>query len=279
MELENELYIVIFVGLPAAGKSYMAGNLKGLFEDLGVRSEIFNLGNYRRKIFVGKEADSKFFNIANEDGVKAREMCAHLALEDAFAFLEKGGPAVALYDGTNTTLARRHWLREQLSKKLYKVIWMELILEVKELLEKNVLTSKVTGEDYKKVKSVDEAYVDFMKRIDEYKQGFTEIDVSEFSERTNHGFIKITNIGEKVEILKEIAVPCPIWALIVEFVKQVYTKRKSIAKEPETLTATSKDSISPIAQHQVATDLPHFLHLLRDEQTKVVHITRKKFSI
>jgi hypothetical protein len=83
---------------------------------LGYKTKTFNIGEYRRKN-VGAEKTSDFFDPSNSDAVKQREQMAQLALEDLLSFFKDGGQA-AIYDGTNTTRARRKHVIDYMQSKV-----------------------------------------------------------------------------------------------------------------------------------------------------------------
>lgn len=86
--MDNEEKIIIgMVGLPARGKSYIARKLARYLHWAGLRAKVFNIGMYRR-VQVGVDCDSNFFNQNNIEGLKAREHCATLAVMDLIEFLE-----------------------------------------------------------------------------------------------------------------------------------------------------------------------------------------------
>ena len=50
-------FVVVMVGLPARGKSYIARQLSKYLNWLGVDTELFNAGEYRRKILGPGQVD------------------------------------------------------------------------------------------------------------------------------------------------------------------------------------------------------------------------------
>ncbi|CAF3844450.1 unnamed protein product, partial [Rotaria sp. Silwood1] len=95
----------MMVGLPARGKTYMARKLARYLHWIGIKTQVFNVGDYRRdavKVYAGKE----FFDPDNVEAVAIRQQCAQNALEDMCSFLQSQGE-VAIFDATNTTRERR----------------------------------------------------------------------------------------------------------------------------------------------------------------------------
>jgi len=85
MELEEKL-IIGMIGLPARGKSYISKKLVIMLNWTGFNSKVFNIGVYRRQV-VGVDCESNFFNQENSEGLKLRQNCARLAMEDLVKFL------------------------------------------------------------------------------------------------------------------------------------------------------------------------------------------------
>ncbi|KAI8622212.1 histidine phosphatase superfamily [Chytriomyces sp. MP71] len=76
---------VAMVGLPARGKTYTGRKVARYLNWLGHPSEIFNVGNYRRKE-VGAKQPHNFFDPSNEESAFMRQKIADLALDDMVAW-------------------------------------------------------------------------------------------------------------------------------------------------------------------------------------------------
>ena len=92
----NKLVIVL-VGLPARGKSFVARKLLNFLEWYGVNCKIFNVGKYRRQAYAeasgqsegGGACDANFFDANNEKAAKLREEVAAVALKDMLRWLDE----------------------------------------------------------------------------------------------------------------------------------------------------------------------------------------------
>ena len=69
------------VGLPARGKTYIARKISRYLSWLGLRTQVFNVGNYRRKQF-GAAQPHNFFDSSNKEAREQRTRAAMDALED-----------------------------------------------------------------------------------------------------------------------------------------------------------------------------------------------------
>ncbi|KAJ2261214.1 Fructose-2,6-bisphosphatase, partial [Coemansia sp. RSA 451] len=98
--------VVVMVGLPARGKTYISYKVSRYLAWLGVNCRVFNVGEYRRKL-VGAQLDHTFFDPHNKEAIDQRLQCAEKALSDMFVWFEAVHSGVAIYDATNSTRARR----------------------------------------------------------------------------------------------------------------------------------------------------------------------------
>jgi 6-phosphofructo-2-kinase / fructose-2,6-biphosphatase 2 len=119
------------VGLPARGKTYIARKLCRYLTWLGIRTQVFNVGNYRRKQF-GAVQSHNFFDSSNKAAKEQRTQAAMDALKDMKKWFDEFGinesnesknvimhncnificiDQVAIYDATNTTKERRNMIK------------------------------------------------------------------------------------------------------------------------------------------------------------------------
>ncbi|CAM9161242.1 unnamed protein product [Scytosiphon promiscuus] len=184
------------VGLPARGKTYIAQSIKRHMDWFGLRTEIFNAGNYRRKIPEGRNASAELFDPMNAEGAKLRQKCAELALNDALDSLasEEQGVYIAVLDATNTTRARRSWIRDKVEahEGHVKLVCVETVLTDEKKVWDNVKEAKLKSPDYEGM-TPEEAMDDFFKRIAAYKSVYEPCDQAE-----GIPFIRLTNAGEEV---------------------------------------------------------------------------------
>ena len=94
------------VGLPARGKTYIAQKVTRYLNWLGIETRVFNVGDYRRRS-CGAVQRHDFFNPKNQEAEEQRATAAAAALEDMLEWLRQSDGQVAIYDATNTTIARR----------------------------------------------------------------------------------------------------------------------------------------------------------------------------
>jgi len=199
--------IIVMVGLPARGKSYISRRLSQYLSFFyGVPCKVFNVGNYRRET-AGAFQTSDFFDPSNETALNARIQASQAALSDLSAWMSSVLPArleedkyvsgdfgaLALFDATNTSVERRQWILEQVAPLGAKVIFLESICNDQELIERNIVTSKVGVKDYAHV-GAEAAVQDFRDRIKQYEKVY--VSLSEVDE-THLSFIKMVDGGRQ----------------------------------------------------------------------------------
>lgn len=190
---KNYKILLIFVGLPASGKSYTSFHIHQYYNWLGIKTKIFNCGNYRRNLCTNNQ-DALFFDNKNDNYVKIRESFLHYALFDINHFLLRQNGKIAILDATNSTKHRRAKIIRFFNYFDYnvKLIFIENITTDREIIDKNILFKK-NSKDYENV-SIEEMKKDFTKRLEFYKETYNSIDENE-----NLSYIKYFDCGMKVQ--------------------------------------------------------------------------------
>ncbi len=99
--------LIVMVGLPARGKSFLSAKLVTFFNWSGVPAKIFNAGERRRDNEGATESGrATFFSTSNSAAVAKRDEIAMLTLGEAVRYLGEGGGTIAIFDATNTTKGR-----------------------------------------------------------------------------------------------------------------------------------------------------------------------------
>ncbi|GMH85059.1 hypothetical protein TrVE_jg14200 [Triparma verrucosa] len=187
--------VLVLVGLPARGKSYIAHKVLSYFRWQGIRADIFNVGKFRRKIMKDEPKQAaEFFASDNAGGANRREELAMAVLDELIAWsCADKQPSVAIFDATNTTNARRRNVVDRLSSaqlSLYP-IFVESICDSEEVLEKNLLQKIRNSPDYADMSELD-ALVDLKARIKNYENVYEPLEDDSLS------YIKLINLRAKV---------------------------------------------------------------------------------
>ncbi|KAI9281839.1 6-phosphofructo-2-kinase-domain-containing protein [Sporodiniella umbellata] len=179
----------VMVGLPARGKTYISQKVCRYLTWLGINTKVFNVGNYRRKLH-GAHLPHTFFDPHNSLGEQQRREAAAAALEDMIRWFNEDQGIVAIYDATNSTVKRRRWLCNTLAKEDIQVLFIESICQDEELILSNIKEVKLSSPDYTDT-DPDEAAIDFMARIEHYKERYETIVEPDLT------YIKLINVGSQ----------------------------------------------------------------------------------
>lgn len=191
-QFTNSPTVIVMVGLPARGKTYISKKLTRYLNWIGVPTKVFNVGQYRRDA-VKSYKNFEFFRPDNEEAMKIRKACAVTALHDVSAYLTQEQGQVAVFDATNTTRDRREMILSFAKENGYKVFFVESICDDPDIIAENITQVKLTSPDYEDCDR-EEALEDFLKRIECYKTNYLPLD----DERDRSlSYIKIFNVGSR----------------------------------------------------------------------------------
>ncbi|CAF0773130.1 unnamed protein product, partial [Didymodactylos carnosus] len=210
---------IVMVGLPARGKTYISKKLARYLHWIGIKTKVFNVGEYRReavKVYGGKH----FFDPDNAEAVAVRNLCAQQALEDMCNFLSDEGEDFTrsvrmevshptsvpkwdgsrIFDATNTTRDRRRMIYDYCTQTFcFRVFFIESICDSAEIIEANIKEVKLKSPDYKEMLA-SAAVDDFLSRIALYEKSYETID--DKTDEKNLSFIKLFNCGERFLVHK-----------------------------------------------------------------------------
>ncbi|XP_025032532.1 6-phosphofructo-2-kinase/fructose-2,6-bisphosphatase 1 isoform X2 [Python bivittatus] len=191
-QFTNSPTMVIMVGLPARGKTYISKKLTRYLNWIGIPTKVFNVGQYRREA-VQTYKNYEFFSPDNEEAMQIRRQCALAALRDVRTYLSMEEGQVAVFDATNTTQERRALILQFAKENGYKVFFIESICDDPDIIQENIKQVKLTSPDYKDCNR-DEVVEDFLKRIECYQKTYQPLDDELDSSLS---YIKIFNVGSR----------------------------------------------------------------------------------
>mmetsp|Transcript_152034 Transcript_152034/g.264976 ORF Transcript_152034/g.264976 Transcript_152034/m.264976 type:complete len:656 (-) Transcript_152034:24-1991(-) len=188
--------VLVMVGLPARGKSYITKHLRRYLSFEGFGARIFNAGDYRRRI-LGAGQNAEFFDPGNSTGLQVRDKCAMACMEDLLSWLSNSEDAhVGILDATNTTVERRAQVLQQCSQiPGIRAAFLESICTDEEVLNKNY-AMKLANSDYSTWEDKEAARADFVQRAARYERIYETVEEAE--DDGNVSFMKILNCGEKM---------------------------------------------------------------------------------
>jgi broad specificity phosphatase PhoE len=181
--------VLAMVGLPARGKSYTAQKLARYLSWLGYSTRLFNLGEMRRAT-LGAHQPASFFDPLNQEGQAALHALADSALDQLTQWLGRGA-GIAVLDGTNSTRARRSWIRQRCAEVGAEVQFIELIHDDPEVIERNIRDTKITSPDYAGMPP-EKAAADFRARIAHYERSYETVGDDEGS------YVKMVGQGRQL---------------------------------------------------------------------------------
>ncbi|CAB1353623.1 unnamed protein product, partial [Coregonus sp. 'balchen'] len=190
--MTNSPTVIVMIGLPARGKTYMSKKLTRYLNWIGVPTKVFNLGVYRREA-VKAYKSYDFFRHDNKEAMEIRKQCALVALEDVKGYLTEGGQ-IAVFDATNTTRERRDLILDFGKENAFKVFFVESVCDDPEVIAANILEVKVSSPDYPE-RHRERVMDDFLKRIECYKVTYQPLDPDDYDKDLS--FIKVENVGRR----------------------------------------------------------------------------------
>uniref|UniRef100_A0A671K8D5 6-phosphofructo-2-kinase/fructose-2,6-bisphosphatase-like n=1 Tax=Sinocyclocheilus anshuiensis TaxID=1608454 RepID=A0A671K8D5_9TELE len=197
--------MIVMVGLPARGKTYISKKLTRYLNWIRVPTQVFNLGQYRREV-VQTYKNYEFFCPDNEEAMKIHRY-------NIFRMI--------VFDATNTTRERRGVIISFAKERGYKVFFIESVCDDPEIIEANIMQVKLSSPDYENYDK-EAALVDFLKRIDCYKMSYVPLD----EEKDRHlSFMKIFNVGSRYLVNR---VQDHIQSRIVYYLMNIHVTPRSI---------------------------------------------------
>ncbi|XP_005510450.2 6-phosphofructo-2-kinase/fructose-2,6-bisphosphatase 2 isoform X2 [Columba livia] len=191
--MTNSPTLIVMIGLPARGKTYVSKKLTRYLNWIGVPTKVFNLGVYRREA-VKSYKSYDFFRHDNKEAMEIRKRCALVALEDVKAYLLEECGQIAVFDATNTTRERRDLILNFAKENAFKVFFVESVCDDPEVIAANILEVKVSSPDYPE-RNRENVMDDFLKRIECYKVTYQPLDPDAYDKDLS--FIKVINVGQR----------------------------------------------------------------------------------
>jgi 6-phosphofructo-2-kinase/fructose-2,6-biphosphatase 2 len=148
-----------------------------------------------------------------------RKAAAEAAVADMLAWFKNGG-IIAILDATNSTKARRRWIKTRCDEKGIETLFVESKCDDEELIMSNIIEVKTTSPDYKG-QDPEKAAQDFRDRIRMYEKVYETIGEDE-SDLT---YLKIMDVGKRVIIN---AIQDYLQSRVVYYLMNLHIKQRSI---------------------------------------------------
>lgn len=186
--MESQLYIAM-VGLPARGKSVVARKIKENLEKEGVRIQVFNNGDVRRRLLPENTSHADFYNPDNPKCAMLREEIALVNIYEAKNYLRDGGQ-VAILDATNVSRARRNKLRCHLTD--HPLLFIECVNTDKDLVAASI-ARKTKLSEFSHL-APEEAFKSLEERVKHYEDSYQPLE-------NEHDHVVLDSLNNR--ILKE----------------------------------------------------------------------------
>lgn len=219
--MTNSPTVIVLIGLPARGKTYISKKLTRYLNWIGVPTKVFNLGVYRREA-VQSYKSYDFFRHDNEEAMKIRKQCAIVALQDVKSYFNEEGGQIAVFDATNTTRERRNLILGFAQENSYKVFFVESLCDDPEVIAANILDVKVSSPDYPE-RGRESIMEDFLKRIECYKVTYQPLDPDRHDKDLS--LIQVINVGQSFLVNR---VQDYIQSKIVYYLMNIHVQKHSI---------------------------------------------------
>ncbi|CUM65669.1 uncharacterized protein PRCAT00003317001 [Priceomyces carsonii] len=217
--------VIVMVGLPARGKSYITNKLTRYLNWLQHDCRVFNVGNTRRKDKLNNagpenkplpdthtpnneretseevkspEHNADFFAPDNKSSTTLREKWAMDTLDQLLNYVIDGSGSVGIFDATNSTKQRRLKVLKRIQQRSngeLKVLFLESICSDPAIIEANIRL-KLSGPDYRDM-DPEVALQDFVGRLHNYEKAYETIDESEEA-IPQFQYVKMIDVGKKV---------------------------------------------------------------------------------
>lgn len=223
--------VIVMVGLPARGKSYITNKLTRYLNWLQHDCRVFNVGNTRRndkENNAGPETKplpdtntpnneistpppsvtnakttptvhtADFFSPDNKSSNSLREKWAMDTLDQLLNYVVDGSGSVGIFDATNSTKKRRLKILKKIKERTngeLKVLFLESICSDPAIIESNIRL-KLSGPDYRSM-DPEVALKDFVGRLHNYEKAYETIDEEEES-APGLQYVKMIDVGKKV---------------------------------------------------------------------------------
>lgn len=206
--------LIIMVGLPARGKSYIVRKLSRYLNWLQYEARVFNVGERRRAEAhieqSGEKADeppigrgqfsssAAFFDPTDPNLVSARDQIALKTLDELLNWLSRQeSSSIGILDATNSTQERRQILLSHIRQKrgtLNEVLFIESCCFDQDILEHN-FKLKLNGPDYRG-QDPDDALSDFRQRVAFYEKSY--VPLGEVEELDKIPYLQVIDVGRKI---------------------------------------------------------------------------------
>lgn len=262
--------LIATVGLPARGKTHLSHALERYLLWLGVKAQVFSLGDYRRKR-LGKpnSLPPDYFAPRAQRQPATEALRARLLndFDDEILAYFQDGNQVVIYDANNGQEARRAELLSKFEPLHISVMFLETVCDDPSVVEHNVRSVKLLSPDYQGWPK-DQAVRDFYQRIATREAEYETITSPAVS------YVKSINAGQRVIANR---IQGYLQSRIYFFLMNVHNRDRTIylARAGEALVEHLYKADADLSSlgWQYAEELTEFMEKLRRERTDLSAIS------
>ncbi|OCT57412.1 hypothetical protein XELAEV_18003546mg [Xenopus laevis] len=184
-QFTNSPTMIIMVGLPARGKTYISKKLTRYLNWIGIPTKVSGTrSRFRRcnlQVHFGSEISSMYLHQPCMSSRTCAIFTNHL-----------------VFDATNTTRERRSLILQFAKERVFKAFFIESICDDPDIIAENIMEVKLSSPDYKDCDR-EKVVEDFLKRIDCYSMYYQPLHDDLDSSLS---YIKIFNVGSRYLVNK-----------------------------------------------------------------------------
>jgi len=257
--MNDDHLFVVMVGLPARGKSTIAGKLYESLRYDGIKTRIFNNGDLRRRLSKENSSFPEYFNPQNRMASEQRERFAMMNVHRAKTFIQKHRDqrAVAILDAANVSPVRRKHLRKELPED--RTLFIECIHDDPEILEAGIRL-KIQSPEFSGLSQMS-AVSAFKERIQYYERDYKNLG-------PERNYYRIDSFNYRM-LKAKLTDNIPFADRIRDYLVTTHIKNLFLVRHPETfdnlddriggdadLTAFGRTQAKKLARHFSKWDIP-----------------------
>ncbi|RSH84266.1 uncharacterized protein EHS24_005780 [Apiotrichum porosum] len=191
------LILIVTVGLPARGKTHISRALERYLRWMGVKTRVYSLGDYRRKVLGGAKNVPKDYyqntGAISDETISLRTKIKNELEDQIWDFFTVQGGQVVIYDANNGNVAARRECMETFGSKGVHVIYLESLCDKDDIITANIRSVKLSSPDYAGW-DADRAVADYWRRIRDQAAVYETVTADEGP------YIKVLNVGERIDV-------------------------------------------------------------------------------
>ena len=182
-------HLIVMVGLPARGKTYISNKLYRYLKWIGYTTQIFNVGDYRRKYHSEYNTKNTFFDHNIKKFNSLRNNISNKVLNTAIEWLQINNNNIAIFDATNTTIEKRSNIKKKCKTHNIELLYIETICDCKETIYENIQMKLKNMTEYQNIE------IELGQRLVELKKTGKLLEAQRLESRTRYDLEMLKESG------------------------------------------------------------------------------------